>query len=303
MIHLGLTIYVWGLEPQNRLLVDGLGPLVSELEADDRVARFWFDRYDARGMHLFVVLTVPESQEEAVRRIVAERLDDFLREHPSTVEMSRRELQKRHEECRGRLQCEADGYPGLAENNTWEMFRHPPDGMPFRLADSLEAPLREELWDLLDELSLESIERLSSTPKRRTTAPGVAWIAGVDAALREQGIDPEGYWRFHASTLLLNLEQRLQEDEATILASLPRLIGEQNLETLGTFWERVSDSRAIWPSLPRLTALAHEAARNRSDRPWLPLRAIDHAVLKQLGLLVPLHMPIVLYAWHRSLES
>jgi hypothetical protein len=284
---LGLVVYRWGRRSQDSLLVDCLGPLAAELWRTGQVDRFWFDRYDARGPHLFAVLGAPVDRLERLTSRLGEALNRYLAENPSLETLTPERLERLHLQTRGRRQCEVDGWPGFGANDTWEIFAHPPYGYPFGLAE----PEEDEVWRLAAELALWTIERIAS----RVEAPGipeaVRWTAAVDQALRAAGADPAAYWRHHASTLIA------PEDpgDGSLLDALPDALEPRHLENLARLWEEAERAGGFWPDMPRLV----RAALGEEENPAL-LREIDHAALKQQGIPVAFHLPAVLFAWRRT---
>ena len=91
------------------------------------------------------------------------------------------------------------------------------------------------------------------------------------------------------------LGTHLSEDPDAILDALPRLLGESNQRAFTALWDRVPTPAAA-TGVVEIVADLEPAERHRI------LRQIDHDVLKQLGLAVPLHMPPVLYAWSRRAD-
>jgi len=137
-------------------------------------------------------------------------------------------------------------------------------------------------------------------PEGRSRNVAIRWLAALDDSLHGIGINPEPYWRFHACTLLLRLERRLAVGEEAAMAELPGWIGEHNLRALAPMFAAVKAAEEVWPSLIALTELAF-SGEAPLERRWALLREITHSTLKQLSLPVGLHIPLVLYAWGRSL--
>lgn len=303
MICLGLNVYHWGARQQDRLLVECLGPVVEECRQEGLVERFWFDRFDARGPHLFILLTLPghdegvEAGEDEVARRVEVRLTSYLTAHPSSEVLSSERLAQLQGDLRGKALCSEDLRPGVAANNSYVLFTHDPQGYPFRLSAGL--PFETELWRLLDDLARWGIQQIAAHPPGPPLAVAVRWAAGLDAALRAAGLAEE-YWRFHAMTLLLGLEERLAAEEDQVLGSLEGAVGEKNRATFSRLWAEHSPV-PVWPHLSRLVALAApEADASPAGRRFQLLRETVHCGWKQLGVPVPLHIPLVLFAWSQS---
>lgn len=266
-----------------------LGPLAAELWRTGQVDRFWFDRYDARGPHLFFVFGAPADSLDRLTRRLGSALSTYLAHNPSLETLTAERLERLHLQTRGRRQCELDGWPGFGANDSWEIFAHPPYGYPF----GLDEPEEDEVWRLAAELALWTIERIAS----RTEAPGLAeavrWTAAVDRALRANGAAPAAYWRHHASTLIPDDLQ-----EGSLLDALPDALEPRHLENLARLWEEAERAGDSWPDLPRLV----RAALGGGESPAL-LREIDHTALKQQGIPVAFHLPAVLFAWRRDREN
>ena len=135
MLHLGLVIYRWGWRFQDHLLTNWLGPTVAELKQETAIRAFWFDRFDARGPHLSIVLTLAKA---GVAERVSSSLKRYLSDFPSTELLSLDEVTALHKACRGKMQCEADRLPELAENDTFLAYEHPAWDFPFSLSQGLK---------------------------------------------------------------------------------------------------------------------------------------------------------------------
>jgi hypothetical protein len=307
LVDLGIAVYAWGWDDQDRLLAECLGPLARELRQAGLAERFWCDRYDARGPHLFCLLSVPAAVREEVAGRVSSRLDRHLARHPSTTALAAGELETRHRECRGRVQCEADAYPGFAANNSYHLFVHAPRGYPLALGHGLAE--EGELWRMLTDSTLWSIEQLGRQP--RTAAAG--WLAAVDRELRAPAAAPSAepassrsaaaYWRYHATTLILGLAERLESEEERVLASLPGAVGERNRDAFARLWAAADGPAPNGSPEPRRLVALLRRANLAESRRFAIQREIDHFTLKQLGLPVALHVPLVLFAWQRNLTA
>jgi hypothetical protein len=226
-------------------------------------------------------------------------LRDHLDRAPSLEALSRETLDRRHAQARGKALCETDRLPGLGENNTFHLFAHPPRGYPFHLSEGF--PEEEGIWDLLHDLSLWSVEHLAAQPGSPPLGEALLWLAALARELREAPEEEEPYWRHHASTLVLGLGQRLREAEPEVLAALPASIGAKNAATFSRAWDLAVDQELPWPPLPVLLGKVR-AGTVPAERRRRLLREIVHSTLKQLGLPVAVQIPMVLFAWQRSLE-
>lgn len=299
MSYLGLAIYRWGWRFQNHLLTTWLGPAVAELKREKAGRTFWFDRFDTRGPHLSIVLKLTDVNLSEAEPRVTSSLARYLAAFPSTESLTPDEVAALHKACRGKMQCQADRLPGLAENDTFLAYEHPSWDFPFSLSQGLEA--EEELWGLVGELSARSIAELAADRPAPMKA-AVRWIAETDLSLESGGLDAAAYWRHHASTLLLPLQQQLATQEERVLRELTGWIGEANRRQFEPIFDEVEGDGEPWPHLPRLVELASARDESLPGGRWALLREIQHSTLKQLGLGVALHVPLILYAWSRSLR-
>lgn len=299
MTCLGLNVYYWGSRQQDQLLVDCLGPLMKELREAGLLECFWYDRYDSRGPHLFVVAEVPENRKDEVQGRTATRLDRYLAENPSREELSLDQLAGFHDGTRGRLHCAEDARPGFGANNSYVFFEQAPQDYPFWISAGL--PRQRELWRLLDDLAFWVIGQIAEHPVRPPVGAAVRWMAGLDDVLTRLGL-ARAYWRYHATTLLMGLRKRLETGEAEVLSSLKTLVGTKNHDTFSRLWAAASEGGSGWPHLSRLIELSlPEVEGVVPDRCFIPLREAVHCAWKQLGLTVQLEIPLVLFAWNRSL--
>jgi hypothetical protein len=297
MDHLALNVYYWGRAPQVRLLVECLGPALRELREEGLVRRCWWTRFDARGPHLSVLLAMPAGGEAEVRRRLGGPVAAYLAEHPSTEHVTPEELEKRHAECRGKRMCALDSEPGFAPNNTYGFTDHSPDGYPYWIFEGLIGG--DRFWDLGCDLALWTIARLG---EGGGTVAAIRWMADVDHALRRARADPAAFWRHHATTLLLPLSERLENDEAGVLQALPTSVGERNRAVFARIWDEAEVTPPAWPSLGEFLGTILAGDGSPPSRRWMQLREIDHCTLAQLDQPVLLHVPLVLYAWQRNLE-
>ena len=297
MVYLGANIYYWGNKEQTRLLLNGVRPWNTRAREAGLIQRFWYCRYDARGPHLFILFaTQPESQADLQTFLEAE-VESFLRSNPSTEFLSREELEKRHRDCRGRTMSVADSGQLLADNNSFVVFSHQDSAYPLHLSAGMTAA--EEFWNRLDVLASWALEQLETD----TTRTAVRWFAAVDHSLRRAGLSPQEYWRFHACTLLLPLKQRLQTDEAAVLAALPRTIGENNRTLFAHTWREMNNGCNLGFDVGSLVRLIVNDEARSLERRFATLREINHVLMGQLGQWTKFEIPIVLHAWQQNLSG
>lgn len=293
MSQIGCNVYFWGAGEQNRLLLECLGPAAAELRQEGLARSFWFDRFDARGPHLFVLIAASSGAGGEISRRLSSRLGEYLAARPSAATLSAEQAATLHAETRGKALCLADSQPGLAVNNSYALFEQPSTGYPFYLLG-----LGDELWSLLSDLSFWGVSHLSATS---SLGVAVRWIAALDLELRRLEVAGE-YWRYHATTLLPALEERLAAGEEDALDSVPAAVGPKNLATFSRVWREAEHRPSPWPLLQRLVEILVADRRRFSSRPFAALREVVHCSLKQLGVPVSVHIPIVLFAWHRSTQ-
>lgn len=301
MSKLALTTYLWGLEPQNHFLAACLGPLCRELRGAGVLRHLWFDRFDARGPHVFAVLTA----REGARDVLAARVDDALRAYlassPSRVELSEAELAERHAGCGGKTLCDADRLPGFAENNTHSLLDHHDLAYPFTVTAGRSDA--DEVWSLLDGLADWSIEQVAEDPSTPCTVAATAWLAGLDLALRRAGLDAVSLWRHCACKVVPGLRARLGQDEPGTLENASRAIPDKTADLLGRTFAVVERCGGPWSDVDELVRLAGTTGDLDEDGRWVLLREVTQGVLKQLGLFVRQHRLLFLYGLTRGFDS
>lgn len=301
-VHLAINVYQWGTPSQNRLLVDLLRPLMEELYREHRIERFIYDRFDARGPHVFLALTASSAYEEEITHRLATELDRFLARSPSVELLSAEEIEARHAACRGKALCAADRLGGFAENNTYRIERHDERGYPFWIGQNLAH--EEELWSLLTEQGLWSLRQLAACPEGLSVKAAIVWAAAFETALRRTCEDAVSYWRYHATTLLPQLVERLEEErEDEVAGSLSHLVSEKNRAGFERVWESVDDWAEASPNIGRLVEVLTPDRPSSGGKSWTPAREVVHLSLKQLGLGLRFQIPIVIFCWLKNLVA
>jgi hypothetical protein len=297
MGHLALNVYVWGDAEQDRVAVEALAPALRALREDGALRRVWVHRFDVRGPHLMAVLGGPLDRMDEVQARLSAALDAYLSAAPSEVVLDADTLRRRHDDCRGRALNPVDAREGFAPNNTYAFAaQDPAEAYVFRAAQGVDAAALEPL---LADLALWSVGRLRAGS---STGTAVAWMAGLTNALRGAGLEPEGFWRYYASTLLMRGTERILAADPEVVAGLPNLIGEPNLAALGGAWSAAEDAPPPWPGAPALAALVAASSASPVERHGF-VRELCHAVFAQLNLHVRIRIPLVLYAWHRTISE
>ncbi|HEX6039514.1 lantibiotic dehydratase C-terminal domain-containing protein [Longimicrobium sp.] len=290
MEHLACNVYQWGRPSADRLLAECLAPEVLALRREGLARSFWFQRFDARGPHLFVLVAAPAGQGGALRTRLDARLAAWLARHPCPERLPDDVLAARHAQCRGKQLSALDAEPGFALNNTVAWAAHPAHGYPLWLTAGVAE--EEALWDLLSGLAAWTAAG---------TGSAVRWVADVDAALRRAHPEAGGAWPHHASTLLMDLEERMARDAAVVLDALPRVIGAGNAARFGSVWDAAERGPSAWAPLPELLRIILADDGRSPDARLRLLREVNHGVLGQLGQPVAAHVPLVLFAWTRWL--
>src|SRR5262249_16582200 len=155
VVHVGTCIYAWSEEHQNRILTECWRPLLDTLRSRVRPLRFWFDRFDRRGPHLFCLLTVPPEAALWVRGAIAGALARFLAGLAPSAAVTSEEVSSRHAACAGKAFHAIDSEPGIADENTCRIFLHE-GGYPFSLGSG--SLYEAETWELVGDLSCWSLE-------------------------------------------------------------------------------------------------------------------------------------------------
>jgi hypothetical protein len=287
VLSLAANVYHWGWAEQRRLLCDCLGPAAAGLRASGLARWFSFMPFDTRGPHVLARLGVRPGDLETVRRELAGALDAYLAQSPSGVELSGEELRRRHEQCRGKMLCALDGEPGIAPNNSYRMCAE----------EQRDAPGADELREMEEAGSFWALEQL------RAGSEGVAairWVAAVQMALARAHPAPERYWSHHAGSLLLRLTPAPAEGGGA--PDLLPLIGERNLASFARAWTYEERRGPVWPHAERLVEMALAAGRDDEAEGWRVLRSAAHRTLLQLAQPVKSHIPLIVYAWHLSMQ-
>jgi Lantibiotic biosynthesis dehydratase C-term len=293
MACLGLAVYCWDRSDQDKLVANWLGPMVEQLDRLDLVESLWFDRFDVRGPHLSVVLATAGDLQPIAEQ-VRSSLSGYLARWPSANGLTEHQLRDRHEACRGRQQGPADRLPGFAANNTFEIYEHPEDDFPFGLGRGYSAD--RPFWAAVDAISRSNIGAL----KKNTPTPtrdAIRLVAELHKALSSEGRDAEGFWRHHSASLLPGLKRRLDIEELSASSDVSGWIGETNRARFAPIFDGVRRAEVG----PRTLAALAPGEDRGGD--WHLLREVVHSLTKQLGLPVVLEIPLILFAWSRSLEE
>ena len=303
---LGVNVYLWERLEQNRLLSQVLSPEVDRLYAESKVDIVFYDRFDSRGPHVFLSLRLvePVEEEAQVRASLRAAIEPFLDGKEKSNVYGEEELQKLHEQCRGKTLWHADRRPGLAEDRTLLIDRHEGGGYPFNWWRDLQDAARDRVSELVGESTRWALA-LVPPEKDAHMGAAVAWSAEFDRILRRRLSPAEAadYWRIHASTLIMGLGERWQEEPEAVRASLPGRVAPKTAKAFADRFDAADsgDEESPWSPMGELIETVLGGAPNRQVA-WRALREINHVTWKQLGLYVRFHLPIVLFAWNRNLE-
>lgn len=297
--HLGINLYLWGHGNQDRVLIECIGPTVHELLCGGLCSTFWFDRYDARGPHLLLVLGVHADRWTAATSLLSSRLYAYLEARPSMEVMHPDELAVRHEVCRGKPLCGVDAEKGLAANNTYRVFEHEANFYPFPLICGVTAS--DELWTRWSNISLWTLGCVAKGESRLAAA---RWVATVAHALDTMAGGAEPYWRHHMERLIPGFRTRLRTVGArTVAAEARTTMGAMGGDVLLTAFDEQAVLNEAMPDIDDLMQIVIKGDGCVVERKWPLLYALTHTTLKQLGLGVPCHVPLILAAWLLNYDS
>ncbi len=296
---LALNIYSWGAAGKTRLLHELLLPALEPLYLEGRLTRWLFDRFDARGPHLFVLLGAPsQDQRRRLEEDLAAQIESFQAAFPCREELTEEALWAQHAACRGKSLCALDRLDGLASNNSFLFAPQGESDYPFSIfRRTRDVP---DFWRAFADESFWAISQLAASDGR-AMGPALRWAATFDHTLEELGVDAESYWRYHLCTLLPALAERFEaEAPAAVLASLAPLVKEKNRQVFGRIWQVTAAEEG---RDPRAVALLRSLLRGfGAESEFAAPREVFHLSLKQLGLELTFQISIVLYAWQRRIE-
>jgi len=290
---LGLVVYCWGLSEQSHLIASCLAPAAAELEQAGS-SFFWFDRFDARGPHVFAVFALPPDRIPMAQELLTRRVADHLALYPSREDLPDHELLARHQACRGTEFCMIDARRGFGERNTFDFCPHPTDGysFPFGLSRYVREP--DRLWELMSDSAGWVAGQLARNPGRTPTAVAIRWMASFAQTLQSRYPQAGAYWRYHAATMI-----RLRRRGPVALDEIARVVGARNEALFTPVWAAAAVEPPFWPRLPQLVDLALETGEPERIHPLL--REVAHITMRQLGLIAKLERPLLLFAWKDSL--
>ncbi|MEM1181445.1 MAG: lantibiotic dehydratase C-terminal domain-containing protein [Acidobacteriota bacterium] len=294
-----LTIYRWTYVAQDQVLADCLQPALLELRDGGALRSFWFNRFDARGPHLKILLTLPEPDKARVVRDLERRLAAYLRENPETEPFSEEKAAERHANCQGKTLGEADRLPGLAERDTFVLTGHSSRDYPWLW--SRDPGPATPFWDRVSDLSWWTLDQVADFSRSGGGRHGSALqlTHAVDRRLRQDQAWRTAFWRFCASVLLHFLGGERFDDPAHCLTAFPPWIGDSNMKVFADVWDHLDRSET---GIDGMEGLVREArAQSDPDDDFRLLRETIFSGLSQLGLPTRLRATLFVFAWHRSL--
>lgn len=297
MVYVGTNIYYWGRMEMRRLLLEGLALWATALRSENLSEGVFYCCFDARGPHLFALFATAPEKVVPLRQALDSHVRDFLLRFPSKENLNHEELEERHRACRGTALCVADRGETIARNNSFEIFSHELRDYPLWLSEGMKDA--EEFWRRLDRLSLWALQHLDNAP----TAMAVRSLVATDRFLKNNGLEAENYWRFHATTLVPPLSERLRVESALeVQQSLRHVLNERNRAGMAKIWDEPGAGNLGF-DLDGLLELIFAKDGRAFDRQIRALRELNHIMLGQLGQRVAVQIPMILYAWERNLPT
>jgi hypothetical protein len=293
MANIGFNIYYWGQKEQQHLLKNGLALWADEASRRGLLQRLWYCPFDARSPHVFAIFAAPHARRDALKSFLEDRIRKFIDRTPSRVDLPEQEVSERHRRCRGVTMNCADREPGPALNNSFTIFEHGPADYPFWL--NKRVGNAAELWEHLHLVSSWCLQRAGGDVSRAA----IQWLAAVDRSLARHQVPRVDYWRYHAGSLLLGLEESLKKQQTFAGEFLQRAVSEKNRQVFSTTWNESDNDPPL--DVDALIRLVFSQPDSTPDQKFAVLRSINHFTLLQLGQIVLHEIPIVLYAWQRNL--
>jgi len=298
MSYVGANIYYWGKQEQRQLLLEGVRAWALEARNRGLSNSLWYCHFDARSPHVFVLFGAGPETRAALKSYLQTEIGMFLLSRPSTAVLSAEELERRHEECRGKSLCAADREEGLVDNNSYFVFDHEPGAYPMWLSDGMAG--KREFWNSMDRLTFWALQQLHEGNGEKAA---IRWLAAVDQAMHRLGVRNSDYWAFHAGTLIPSLRQRLETCPEEVEAKLPQVLTKQNRELFSGVWNQIKDGGGIGFDVDSFVQLVLAKDGRKPELCFQVLREANHTLLQQLGQAVKLHIPIILFAWQINLSN
>lgn len=292
---LAANVYLFSIRRQNRFLAETLAPALPGLASDFEDFRFWFDRFDARGPHLFLLFSAAETGIDALRArleaLITGGLEALAAEGPADDTPGAARIEELHAACRGKTLCAADRQPGLAADGSFVLDSQPADAYPFHLTPA-HGPA-DTIWPRISALTNWTLEQRAAAGDEPATAAALRFMAGLDRQLRASDAEPADYWHHHLKSLMHELDALLEEKGEPFVDALAAGLGDANRRVFQQVWQWAETAEPAWDGLPALVS----DVTTRGPGAWRLLREIVHGALKQLGLVVPKHLPILIFGW------
>jgi len=293
-VCVGANVYYWGVDEQAGLLREGVRTWAREARQRQLAHTFWYVLYDARGPHVTLFFHTEPGKEEILIEFLERRISDFLQQSPSGTALAEADLVQRHRACRGRTMCAGDHTAGLAQNNSYLVFSQVANESLLDIARGSKN--RNRFWNCMDRLAFWTLDSREASP-----VPGaVLWIAAVDYALHGLGICAAEYWHYHATTLLLGLDERFPSSSSAAASWLRNAVGAKNITLFSAQWNATAADGMGFNVKELLEMIQQDFGPSPSEQ-YSTLREINHVVLSRLGLWTKFEIPLVLYAWQRNL--
>lgn len=293
MTNIGFNVYYWGHKEQQHLLKDGLGQWAKEARERGWLRRLWFCPYDARSPHVFAIFSAADTNGNEVRHYLQDRIQSFIAQNPSQAQLTSQEISDRHRGCRGRTMNSADREAGPALNNSFRIFEHAPSDYPFWLSSRVRDA--DEFWERLDLVCFWALEQAGGD----VTRAAIRWLAAVDRSLAKQNVARADYWRYHAGSLLLGLEESVRKQQYPVAEWLHKAVPERNRQVLSALWSESENRPPL--DVDGLVHLILSHSGSTLEQKFSVLRSVNHFAFLQLGQIGLQEIPIILYAWQRNL--
>ena len=299
---LGFNIYYWGIEEQNRLIGECLLPALRNICKGRKVSRVWYDRSNIRGPHLFLLLTTRDSHCPAFCSDLLRELHRYLQLRPSMKHLTETELLLLHDDMHGVTYCDKDLLGGLCANNSVSQFVWFDDEkhFPGRICRSKG---RKALFSFAKKMSLLAMRQVSGPDPKACDTFGLQFLMACDEILFDSREEANRYWRFHAGTLIRNIDpERLSPEITTAL--LARTVSEATLSLSRTWRANLAHSlvrkgrTASKNKMPVMMAVSvvqafRDALRKIGGDADRIRRELIHVFLRQLGIPVLREIPMV----------
>lgn len=150
-----LSVHIFYHTEQNRLLSDGIRPLLMALEAEQLIHHYFYIRYWELGSHIRLRL-FHEQKEPQIKRVIEQVLTQFFKDYPAEQLMSKYELEK-HLSHLGKLEGVDAQHNHVADNNSYEYIPYVPEVE--RYGGPVGVALAESYFHLSSKICLELLSK------------------------------------------------------------------------------------------------------------------------------------------------